>query len=264
MRRNFNHEDLERWAQFSGDRNPVHFDADFAIKNGHSGRIVHGMLAMLPLKNQLALEASICAQACEIKLHLKHAVPIDQFVDYTLSPVQSIKVSSDGKSLYMGSVKARVAPQVAALVAADERRPILERFSAEELDEKYELLSTLVGTPVHPSVYWDAILFSIYIEDNRKTALASDVQRFLAREGISQARPYVVYQISHALTLMDSDWSQLPRASYDSTYYSVKGKDLVRVNDSIFASVVFTLYTQDRPVLAVEMGLIANLLEEPA
>ncbi|MNR60160.1 hypothetical protein D3C85_1815820 [compost metagenome] len=63
---------------------------------------------------------------------------------------------------------------------------------------------------------------------------------------------------------MDSDWSQLPRAGYDSTYYSVKGKDLVRVNDSIFASVVFTLYTQDRPVLAVEMGLIANLLEEPA
>ncbi|MCY1370884.1 hypothetical protein D9M69_580000 [compost metagenome] len=113
-------------------------------------------------------------------------------------------------------------------------------------------------------MFWDAVLFSIYIEDNRKTALACDVQSFLASEGISEHQPYVVYQISHTLSLIQAQWQPIVDEVVESIHYSVKGKDLVRVNDSIFGSVVFVLYRHDQPLLAVEMGLIANLLEEHA
>jgi hypothetical protein len=44
-------ESVQTWADYSGDYNPIHFDekvADAAI--GKGGRVVHGMLAMLPLK----------------------------------------------------------------------------------------------------------------------------------------------------------------------------------------------------------------------
>lgn len=262
MHRQFNEVDLENWAQFSGDRNPVHFDTDFAIANGHPGRIVHGMLAMMPLKNHLATEAAECSHPREIKLHLKHAIPLHQQVSYTADPPQRLKVSAEGRSLYSGSAKSRIDPDILAAVAPQNKRPILERFSADALREKQALLHRTIGNEVHPAVFWDAILFSIYIEDNRKTALASDVQRFLASEGISEQRPYVVYQISHSLSLLQAQWAEDPE--FESIYYSVKGKDLVRVNDSIFGSVVFMLYQREQPLLAVEMGLIANLLEEQA
>lgn len=86
MQRQFNEMSLENWAQFSADRNPVHFDTEFAIANGHPGRIVHGMLAMMPLKNHVANEATEDDQPKEIKLHLKHAIGLDQQVSYTTAP----------------------------------------------------------------------------------------------------------------------------------------------------------------------------------
>ena len=38
-------EQLVRWAGASGDYNPIHYDKDFALKQGLPGVIVHGQLA---------------------------------------------------------------------------------------------------------------------------------------------------------------------------------------------------------------------------
>jgi len=46
--------DVERWAQFSGDRNPIHFDLAHARAAGVDALIVHGMLAMMPMKQALS------------------------------------------------------------------------------------------------------------------------------------------------------------------------------------------------------------------
>jgi hypothetical protein len=48
----FQAEDVARWARLSGDYNPVHFDDGAARASGFTGRIVHGMLAMLELKRR--------------------------------------------------------------------------------------------------------------------------------------------------------------------------------------------------------------------
>ncbi|MGJ8626366.1 MAG: MaoC family dehydratase [Sulfitobacter sp.] len=45
--------DIEAWAHFSGDWNPIHFDADAAMALGVDAPFAHGMLALLPVK-QLA------------------------------------------------------------------------------------------------------------------------------------------------------------------------------------------------------------------
>ena len=45
-----------RWADFSGDFNPIHFHADLARKAGLKGAIVHGMLALLHVKQAAASE----------------------------------------------------------------------------------------------------------------------------------------------------------------------------------------------------------------
>lgn len=46
--------DAERWAEFSGDYNPIHFDLQQAQHLGQVQLTVHGMRAMLDIKYQLS------------------------------------------------------------------------------------------------------------------------------------------------------------------------------------------------------------------
>ena len=46
LTRTVTEEDIELFAQATGDRNPVHFDEDFARKTVFRGRVAHGALLM--------------------------------------------------------------------------------------------------------------------------------------------------------------------------------------------------------------------------
>ncbi|WLI76612.1 MaoC/PaaZ C-terminal domain-containing protein [Kosakonia sp. H02] len=50
MIRRYSAQDIEQWAHYSGDRNRVHFDKAFALKNGLKDIIVQGMLSLLDAK----------------------------------------------------------------------------------------------------------------------------------------------------------------------------------------------------------------------
>jgi len=50
----YDEQDALTWANFSGDFNPIHFDLDKALSMGMSALTVHGMRALLDLKNVLS------------------------------------------------------------------------------------------------------------------------------------------------------------------------------------------------------------------
>lgn len=54
MRFNYTRNDAEQWAAFSGDYNPIHFDLQWARKLGSDRLTVHGMRAMLDMKQALS------------------------------------------------------------------------------------------------------------------------------------------------------------------------------------------------------------------
>ncbi|MBQ5176568.1 hypothetical protein C6378_14505 [Acinetobacter pittii] len=78
MNLKFIESDLEQWAQLSSDRNPIHFDEVFAKKNGLDGCIVHGMLAMLPMKEIFTEQNKKNSQYNQALLHkdLKGKAPL--------------------------------------------------------------------------------------------------------------------------------------------------------------------------------------------
>ncbi len=49
-------EHLETFARLSGDRNPVHFDDDFARRIGFAGRIAHGHVTVSLLSAVLGMD----------------------------------------------------------------------------------------------------------------------------------------------------------------------------------------------------------------
>lgn len=54
--------EVQHWAAFSGDFNPIHFEAEQARRAGLDDLVVHGMLALLPIK--LALAEAHAAGRC--------------------------------------------------------------------------------------------------------------------------------------------------------------------------------------------------------
>ncbi|WHH51277.1 MaoC family dehydratase [Pseudomonas sp. Ap32] len=53
MQWQFGPEQIEAWADLSGDRNPIHFDLEAARRMDAADVVVHGMLALLPIKHQM-------------------------------------------------------------------------------------------------------------------------------------------------------------------------------------------------------------------
>lgn len=57
MQWQFGPEQIEAWADLSGDRNPIHFDLEAARRMDAEDVVVHGMLALLPIKHQMGRAA---------------------------------------------------------------------------------------------------------------------------------------------------------------------------------------------------------------
>lgn len=81
---NFNKKFLEEWANFSGDFNPIHFDENKARQIGLNNLAVHGMLAMLPLK-QYTTDSFIKGQSDGFIWRSSLRYPLDIDKDYQLS-----------------------------------------------------------------------------------------------------------------------------------------------------------------------------------
>lgn len=79
MIKQFSHNDIKQWADFSGDHNKVHFDRDIALKNGLKDIIVQGMLVMMDAK--LKYVPHIKADTC-INFYLKQPVYVNEQVHY--------------------------------------------------------------------------------------------------------------------------------------------------------------------------------------
>ena len=54
LKRTVTEEDIEKFADVSGDRNPIHLDEEFAKKTIFQGRIAHGMLSAAFISTVLA------------------------------------------------------------------------------------------------------------------------------------------------------------------------------------------------------------------
>ena len=75
--RTFTHEDVERFAELSGDHHPTHLDEAYARATRFGGRVVHGMLT-----------ASLLSAANALLLGVPGAITVEQTLRF-LRPVRA-------------------------------------------------------------------------------------------------------------------------------------------------------------------------------
>ena len=65
----FDSHDIEAWARLSGDRNPIHFDREAALRMNAADVVVHGMLAMLPIKQAHHIQSTLHSTLLHLSLY---------------------------------------------------------------------------------------------------------------------------------------------------------------------------------------------------
>ena len=148
---NFDDQWIARWAEFSGDRNPIHFDPKAAAKVGASDVVVHGMLPAVLCQERAYssyIQETVDAQAVLAerwllsKVRFKHPVlrrvslelalrREERAVHFSLS-----SENTDSKHL-LGSVSDHVGPinhGRSVIANSDLALPVMESFVLESLE----------------------------------------------------------------------------------------------------------------------------------
>lgn len=203
----FTNDDLKRWAEFSNDYNPIHFDVNAAGAIGSDDLIVHGMLATLPIKDSLGLLAAKANRQgswYQFKSRFKLPVPIQKSLDLTVQEKHeafrfAMRPMLGHKPHIQGQLSLIKAPE-AAIDHADQLT-----FERAEADLKQGLEAFTVSYPqIHQIwVALDAVVFSFFLDKMLNPLL----ERAKIVAGISLVLgnqcPSLVLQSSHVVSFPD-------------------------------------------------------------
>ncbi len=117
LTRTVTEQDIELFAQATGDRNPVHFDEDFARKSVFRGRVAHGALLMgyvsAVIGNQLPGPGTIFAGAVvDFKAPVRPGDTVT--VTCTVAAIAGRNVTLDCVAMVSETVVARMEARVIA------------------------------------------------------------------------------------------------------------------------------------------------------
>ena len=188
MQFGFNRSDAERWAAFSGDFNPIHFDLDAARALGTDHLIVHGMLALLHAKAALWGASAPRQGWVQMRNLFRTPMPQEQTVR-VLERAGGYRVCpADGEVEYMrGSLKplaqAPVSPSAPAMARWIVEPRLLDAFHAA-----YPGL-----TP--PWLAVEAAVFAVFMRTQLEAVFASAAGQ-VGQRRIDQARTHIVVHSS--------------------------------------------------------------------
>jgi len=188
MMRRYGAQDIERWAQFSGDRNRVHFDKAFAIKNGLKDLIVQGMLVLLDAK---LLLADSLDQTAMLNFYIKKPVPIDTDVKLSMTCVGgkrsvAIKAGDDPQDIVITAAVLPQKPPDPILCA----QPV--SVSGHTIQTHLEQLKSCYPHVTAQWVMLDTLLFSICFNHRKDDYFIKQAEKIAQRHSLENITTYHV------------------------------------------------------------------------
>lgn len=260
----FSSQSVQTWAEYSGDFNPIHFDeqvAEAAI--GKGGTVVHGMLAMLPLK------AAHSAMPWEGEGWLQWTAMLRQAMPLHFAYAMESRVAQAGRKLrfklsaaddgeakitgHCSTIDFNTAPYAAfqrIALPADEARRELARFTALFPD---------VSTAW---VALDAMVFSRYIRLHAEAVFRDELTRHFGSggsEAMASGR-LVTMQTHHTATFGRALLAHASEIDFTAIAYAYAKTEELTNEDSVFATVDIPVWLDGSLALVIQIGLMARKL----
>lgn len=260
----FHKNDLEKWAAFSGDYNPIHFEREAAARLGLQEIVVHGMLAMLPLKTSLEnVSAEHYSKGARWSASLLNPVPLDALSQANVENSgaggkAAFSLASDGgrtkfiKGAFLPADFAEVAPAEKGALTLVPPQEVAEK--AKEFRADYPQASRLW-------VFLDALAFYLYVKRNSENVFAVELREHLARTGGPAQAGHgdlLVVHATHTVTIAPALLRRPLGEPLPRFEYGVRGKDAIHNAGALFGVVEFAVYLDGEPSLVIEMGLMAK------
>ena len=260
----FDSQAIEDWARLSGDRNPIHFDRAAARRMHAADVVVHGMLAMLPVKQALG-RAAACepgpenATWIQFRSLLKAPVLRDRPVNLAMTHRAdriAFKLQPGGTHAdnFTGYVR-RVEPPA---WDSDARRiTLLVSETQAWLHQFYAGL----GRQLDPWVALDALVFGDFVRyrigtvfDQLGPALRLDEQL----EHIQDLTSHLLVQTTHQTVFADHLCvaGELPPI----VDYQIDNIHLIEHDDEAVGTLELGVYLQQRHAMTITLGLLIRKL----
>ncbi len=236
MIKQYTHQDIAKWADYSGDRNQVHFDKGFAVKNGLNDVIVQGMRILLDAKEMMIpyINSDVA-----VNFYIKKPVLVNTNIEY------SIKQNKNKTRLIVSTLDKPEEVCVTATILA-EPPPVLDklvnqiRVSAEFIQYYVDLL--LQYYP-HIKTNWlliDTLLFCISFNQQKNTYFRKQAQKINVDTNHHVITTYHVAQkifISERLLKNHIDFQALS--------YAINEKDIYSQKDSVYSTFTISAIEED-------------------
>jgi hypothetical protein len=266
MEISINSAQVERWANFSSDYNPIHFDVAAARALGAEGPLVHGMLPVILMLNhaEQRLDAAPSA-ARSARLRLKRPLEIGRAARLKCQPRPtgrselSLALKSESRTHILGTFLGRDGPLSAAAASPHCDEWVQFRESNFSLAGSAATNTALAFERVFPSVGTPWLVFSSYAFGEflrRATGELSAVALTLLAH--PRREHLAVVQTGYGVDVADT--IAAPDQPFGRIDCFIQPAALVRLEQGCNASCQIRVFRDQEPWLDIHVQLLMKML----
>jgi MaoC like domain len=253
----FSTADAERWAAFSGDRNPIHFDIEQARLLDADRLVVHGMVALLPIRRRIAQRSAPRGGDGWRRLRVMFRLPVPQDIELALT------AKDDGTSVRFGLRPAGDSQEhIRAHYAPDEPPPILSTGPPSPVpSERIEAFVAAYGAAFPGWMALEAAVFAELVQSDTDPIWEIVERHARAAWGELTGRPMVVHAshiVSHGA--QDSLHASAARFAPGAVAYATGPVSVDSVSNearkSLSCRIPLAVTVAGERVLQIEVGLL--------
>ena len=257
---NFDKDSVKQWANFSGDFNPIHFDALKARQIGLNDLAVHGMLAMLPLKQHttdLFLKELVGGYSWSSSLRYPLGInedyelllkSSDSKITFSLNDMQS------KKKYFIGRIQTNNFDQT--LEEFDFSNVHQFTITSDFMKQKFNEFQKNFTKISFLWIYFDALIFSIYLTKHTPKLFTERSKKFMGKQKQFIGDDVLFLHTNHKV-YVSNDISKLNLVNIPETVsYSVIINDTTQQENSLSFSVTIPVWVENKISIIITMNIM--------